>query len=67
MSFPALFEHVSGTLKVVLEGGIFLGGITAILLNVLLNGKAQQEDEQRDEATELSVLVSVAVDAKKRA
>jgi NCS2 family nucleobase:cation symporter-2 len=67
MSFPALFEHVSGTLKLVLESGIFLGGITAILLNVLLNGKSQPEAEQRDEAAELSVLASVAVDAEKRA
>ncbi|MFJ4288900.1 nucleobase:cation symporter-2 family protein [Cupriavidus sp. NPDC089707] len=42
MSFPALFEHVGGTLKLVLESGIFLGGMTAILLNVLLNGNATQ-------------------------
>ncbi|QET01484.1 purine permease [Cupriavidus pauculus] len=42
MSFPALFAHVSGTLKLVLESGIFLGGMTAILLNVLLNGKSLQ-------------------------
>ncbi|NYI00628.1 nucleobase:cation symporter-2 family protein [Cupriavidus plantarum] len=39
MSFPALFAHVGGTWKLVLESGIFLGGMTAILLNVLLNGK----------------------------
>lgn len=37
MSFPALFEHVGPTLKLVLDSGIFLGAITAILLNVLLN------------------------------
>lgn len=43
MSFPALFQHVSGTLKLVLESGIFLGAITAVLLNVLLNGKDGQE------------------------
>lgn len=40
MSFPALFEQAGGTLRLVLESGIFLGGITAILLNVLLNGSA---------------------------
>lgn len=39
MSFPALFEHASGTLKLILESGIFLGAITAIVLNVLLNPK----------------------------
>lgn len=37
MSFPALFEHASGTLKLILESGIFLGAITAIVLNILLN------------------------------
>ncbi|MDU9389599.1 nucleobase:cation symporter-2 family protein [Pseudomonas japonica] len=37
MSFPALFEHANGALKLVLESGIFLGAITAIVLNVLLN------------------------------
>ncbi|MGH8381505.1 nucleobase:cation symporter-2 family protein [Pseudomonas sp.] len=37
MSFPALFEHANGTLKLILESGIFLGAITAIILNILLN------------------------------
>ncbi|MFJ4067698.1 nucleobase:cation symporter-2 family protein [Pseudomonas sp. NPDC089996] len=37
MSFPALFEHAGGTLKLILESGIFLGAITAIILNILLN------------------------------
>lgn len=37
MSFPALFEHVQGPLKLVLDSGIFLGAITAIVLNLLLN------------------------------
>lgn len=37
MSFPALFGHVSGPLKLVLDSGIFLGAISAIVLNVLLN------------------------------
>ncbi|MFR0690375.1 nucleobase:cation symporter-2 family protein [Enterobacterales bacterium AE_CKDN230030158-1A_HGKHYDSX7] len=46
MSFPALFEHASGPLKLVLESGIFLGAITAILLNLLLNNdpKATPQD-----------------------
>jgi NCS2 family nucleobase:cation symporter-2 len=37
MSFPALFEHAGPTLKLVLDSGIFLGAITAIVLNILLN------------------------------
>ncbi|RKF30505.1 nucleobase:cation symporter-2 family protein [Paraburkholderia fungorum] len=37
MSFPALFAHVSGPAKLILDSGIFLGAISAILLNVLLN------------------------------
>ncbi len=37
MSFPALFDQASGTLKLVLQSGIFLGAITAVVLNVLLN------------------------------
>ncbi|MBF8720397.1 nucleobase:cation symporter-2 family protein [Pseudomonas guariconensis] len=41
MSFPALFEHASGTLKLILESGIFLGAITAIVLNILLNRQTQ--------------------------
>ena len=43
MSFPALFEHASGTLKLVLESGIFLGAITAIVLNVLLNPQPKKD------------------------
>ncbi|MFW3896464.1 nucleobase:cation symporter-2 family protein [Pseudomonas bharatica] len=37
MSFPALFAHADGALRLVLESGIFLGAITAIVLNILLN------------------------------
>jgi uric acid transporter len=37
MSFPALFSHVDGPLKLVLDSGIFLGAISAIVLNLLLN------------------------------
>ncbi len=37
MSFPALFAHASGPLKLVLESGIFLGAIAAVLLNLILN------------------------------
>lgn len=43
MSFPALFEQASGTLKLILESGIFLGAITAIVLNLLLNNEDQSE------------------------
>ncbi|MGX5217486.1 nucleobase:cation symporter-2 family protein [Pseudomonas segetis] len=45
MSFPALFEHAGGTLKLILESGIFLGAITAIVLNLLLNGNPHSEHE----------------------
>jgi len=67
MSFPALFEHASGTLKLVLESGIFLGGVTAILLNVLLNGNSLPECEgvEAASAAELSVLAPAAVEAEK--
>lgn len=37
MSMPALFGHASGPLKLVLESGIFLAAVSAILLNLLLN------------------------------
>lgn len=48
MSFPALFAHASGPLRLVLESGIFLGAITAVLLNLVLNGgaSAQPAEEQ---------------------
>ena len=44
MSFPALFEHVGPTLKLVLDSGIFLGAITAIVLNVLLNDEKKSTE-----------------------
>ncbi|MNO05591.1 hypothetical protein D3C81_2270430 [compost metagenome] len=44
MSFPALFEHAHGALKLILESGIFLGAITAIVLNVLLNNEKNASD-----------------------
>lgn len=37
MSFPALFAQTDGALRLVLESGIFLGALTAVLLNLLLN------------------------------
>jgi len=40
MSFPPLFAHASGTLKLVLESGIFMGAITAVLMNLVLNRAA---------------------------
>jgi len=44
MSFPTVFEHIGPTLKLVLDSGIFLGAITAILLNVLLNNEKESTD-----------------------
>ncbi|WPG41020.1 nucleobase:cation symporter-2 family protein [Variovorax sp. EBFNA2] len=47
MSFPALFAHASGPLRLVLESGIFLAAITAVLLNLLLNrGAAALAEEE---------------------
>jgi len=54
MSFPPLFEHASGTLKLILESGIFLGALTAILLNVLLNGKESHEEQPDHDFTALA-------------
>jgi len=41
MSFPALFSQVGGPLKLMLDSGIFLGAITAVLLNLALSRKYQ--------------------------
>lgn len=46
MSFPALFAQTSGPLKLVLESGIFLGAITAVLLNLILNRGAQAHEAE---------------------
>jgi len=54
MSFPALFEHVGPTLKLVLDSGIFLGAITAILLNVLLNKQKPSTDAVGASTAELA-------------
>ncbi|MNG17603.1 hypothetical protein D3C84_1016030 [compost metagenome] len=50
MSFPALFEHANGALKLVLESGIFLGAITAIVLNILLNNENQPTEALSSDA-----------------
>ncbi len=52
MSFPPLFEHANGALKLVLESGIFLGAITAIVLNVLLNNEKKTNDSVAAEMAE---------------
>ncbi|OXI18760.1 nucleobase:cation symporter-2 family protein [Burkholderia sp. AU15512] len=44
MSLPALFGHVSGPARLILDSGIFLGALTAIVLNVLLNGTRHEAD-----------------------
>lgn len=49
MSMPALFEHVGGPLKLVLESGIFLAAVSAILLNLLLN---REPDAHRQDAVD---------------
>lgn len=37
VAFPGLFSHVPSSLKLLLDSGIFLGGMTAVLLNALIN------------------------------
>jgi len=54
MSFPALFEHANGTLKLILESGIFLGAITAIVLNVLLNNDKKSTADVSADAVEVT-------------
>ncbi len=46
MSFPALFGQVEGPLRLILDSGIFLGAITAVVLNILLNGTSAQSHTQ---------------------
>lgn len=54
MSFPALFDHANGTLKLVLQSGIFLGAVSAIVLNVLLNPKEKAFAPAAPEVAELA-------------
>ncbi|MDE3736746.1 xanthine permease [Metapseudomonas resinovorans] len=51
MSFPALFEHFHGALRLVLESGIFLGAVSAIVLNLLLN---REETASQGDTAELA-------------
>lgn len=37
MALPALFGLLPGALRLILESGIFIGGCTAVILNLLLN------------------------------
>jgi xanthine/uracil permease len=46
MSFPAIFGHVSGPAKLILDSGIFLGAITAIALNIVLNREKHAADRR---------------------
>lgn len=50
MSFPSLFAHFAGPLKLILESGIFLAAFTAVVLNLLLNGAHSTDSVQADEA-----------------
>lgn len=43
MSFPALFANVEGPLKLILDSGIFLAAVSAVVLNLLLNGFPKEE------------------------
>ena len=45
MSFPSLFAQAHGPLKLLLESGIFLGALTAIVLNLLLNPRMSAAQE----------------------
>ncbi len=42
MAFPALFHALSSELQLLLGSGIFIGGATAVLLNLLLNRPAPE-------------------------
>lgn len=37
IALPSLFDHINPTLKMFLDSGIFLGGATAVILNIVLN------------------------------
>lgn len=50
MSFPSLFAHFAGPLKLILESGIFLAAFTAVVLNLLLNGAHSADSMQADKA-----------------
>ncbi|WP_049006371.1 MULTISPECIES: nucleobase:cation symporter-2 family protein [Enterobacteriaceae] len=45
MAFPALFKSLPSSLKLLFDSGIFMGGLTAVLLNALLNFKKGEGDE----------------------
>ncbi|MBB3141919.1 nucleobase:cation symporter-2 family protein [Halomonas organivorans] len=53
MSFPALFAQLDGPLRLVLDSGIFLGAITAVVLNLILNPR-QAEPEAAERPAESS-------------
>jgi NCS2 family nucleobase:cation symporter-2 len=44
MAFPSLFAQASGPLHLILDSGIFLGTVTAVLLNILLNKARHDQD-----------------------
>jgi uric acid transporter len=52
MSFPALFAHVSGPARLIVDSGIFLGALTAIVLNVLLNRDSKTDEAAAEAAAE---------------
>lgn len=45
MSLPLLFAQVEGPLKLILESGIFLAAVTAVVLNFLLNGLPERSPD----------------------
>ncbi|WP_017596031.1 solute carrier family 23 protein [Nocardiopsis potens] len=51
MASPELFGRVHGPLGLVLESGIFLGAITAVLLNALLHRPAREEERGGPESS----------------
>ncbi|MEZ3498446.1 nucleobase:cation symporter-2 family protein [Pantoea sp. KPR_PJ] len=44
VAFPALFSTLPPSLKLIFDSGIFLGGFTAVLLNILLNSRKGEKD-----------------------
>lgn len=54
MAFPALFNAVPASLKLLLDSGIFIGGATAVLLNALLNPNTETVNLQTMENHDVS-------------
>ena len=48
VAFSPLFQHLAASLKLILESGIFIGGATAVILNVALNGVSEPNKKHKE-------------------